>query len=157
MIKIKCMVVDKTRSPFLKDGESFYLERLRRYAQVKWIEVKPVKIKKGRSDRSILDAEAQAIERRLEQSDFRVALDRTGEAYTSEGLASWLNRMAVHEPGWTTFIIGSPLGLSKDLIGSAKKVLSLSKFTLTHEMSRLLLLEQLYRAMTILKGEKYHK
>ncbi|MBW1771353.1 MAG: 23S rRNA (pseudouridine(1915)-N(3))-methyltransferase RlmH [Deltaproteobacteria bacterium] len=129
MIKIKCMVVDKTRSPFLKDGESFYLERL----------------------------EAQAIERRLEQSDFRVALDRTGEAYTSEGLASWLNRMAVHEPGWATFIIGSPLGLSKDLIGSAKKVLSLSKLTLTHEMSRLLLLEQLYRAMTILKGEKYHK
>ena len=157
MIKIKCLVIDKTRSSFLKDGESFYLERLRRYAQVEWIEVKPVKIKKGRSDRSILAAEAQAIERRLDQSDFRVALDRTGEAYTSKGLATWLNRMAVREPGWVTFIIGSPLGLSKDITGSAKKVLALSRLTLTHEMTRLILLEQLYRAMTILKGEKYHK
>ncbi len=157
MIKIKCVVIDKTRSPFLRDGESFYLERLRRYAQVKWIEVKPVKIKKGRSEVSILAAEAKAIEHRLDGNDFRVALDRTGEAYTSEGLAKWLNRMAVREPGWVTFIVGSPLGLSKDITGSAAKVLSLSRLTLTHEMTRLILLEQLYRGMTILKGEKYHK
>ena len=157
MLKIKCMVMDKTRSPFLREGESFYLDRLRRYAQVQWIEVKPVKIKKGRSEGTILAAEAKAIESRLDRRDFRVVLDRTGEAYTSEGLAAWLNRMAVREPGWITFIIGSPLGLSKDITGSAGKVLSLSRLTLTHEMTRLVLLEQLYRGMTILKGEKYHK
>lgn len=157
MIKIKCMVIDKTRSPFLRDGESFYLERLRRYARVEWIEVKPVKVKKGRPEESILAEEAKAIEQRLDRNDFRVVLDRKGEDYTSKGLARWLNRMAVHEQGWVTFIIGSPLGLSKEIISSAGKVLSLSRLTLTHEMTRLILLEQLYRGMTILKGEKYHK
>ena len=157
MIKIKCMVIDKTRSPFLREGESFYLERLRRYAQVEWIEIKPVKIKKGRTEGSILDAEARALEQRLDKRDFRVALDRTGDSYTSKGLAAWLNTMAVRELGWITFIIGSPLGLSRDMVRSAGKVLSLSRLTLTHEMARLILLEQLYRGMTILRGEKYHK
>jgi 23S rRNA (pseudouridine1915-N3)-methyltransferase len=157
MLKIKCIVIDKTRSPFLREGEAFYLERLRHYAHVEWVEVKPVKIKKGRSEGSILDAEAKAIANRLDRTDFIVALDRAGEVFNSEGLAAWLNTMAVREPGRLTFIIGSPLGLSKGIIGSAGKALSLSRLTLTHEMTRLILLEQLYRGMTILRGEKYHR
>lgn len=157
MIKIKCTVIDRTRSSFLKEGESFYLERLRRYAQVEWVEIKPVKIKKGRSGGEILAEEARSIERRLTGTDYVIALDRTGEEVTSEELATWLNRISVHEPGWATFIIGSPLGLSREIIQRAGRVLALSRLTLTHEMTRLVLLEQLYRAMTILKGEKYHK
>ena len=157
MIKIKCMVIDKTRSSFLKEGESFYLDRLRRYAQVEWIEIKPVKIKKGRAEGEILSAEARAIERRLTETDFVIALDRTGEEVASEELAAWLNRVSTHEPGWVTFVIGSPLGLSDGIIQRARRVLALSRLTLTHEMTRLVLLEQLYRAMTILRGEKYHK
>lgn len=157
MIKIKCMVIDRTRSSFLKEGESFYLDRLRHYAQVEWIEIKPVKIKKGRSEGEILAAEAKAIERRLSGTDFVIALDRTGEEVVSEELAAWLNRVSTRQPGWATFIIGSPLGLSKGIIQNAARVLALSRLTLTHEMTRLVLLEQLYRAMTLLKGEKYHK
>jgi len=151
------VVIDKTRSPFLKEGEAFYLERLRRYAQVEWIEIKPVKIKKGRSDGEILGAEARAIGRRRRSTDVLIARDGKGEELDSNALAAWLNRVSTQEPGWATFVIGSPLGLSKEIIRSAKKVLALSRLTLTHEMTRLVLLEQLYRAMTILKGEKYHK
>lgn len=157
MLKLKVIVVDRTRSPFLKEGESFYLERLRRYAQVEWVEVKPAKIKKGRPDEEILSAEGQAIARKLAPRDYLIPLDRTGHQFDSEELAAWLDRLSTGTAGWISFIIGGPLGLSKELLARAQKTLSLSRLTLTHEMSRLLLLEQLYRAFTILRGEKYHK
>ncbi|MBW1912727.1 MAG: 23S rRNA (pseudouridine(1915)-N(3))-methyltransferase RlmH, partial [Deltaproteobacteria bacterium] len=65
MLKIRFIVVDRTRSPFLKEGESFFLKRLRRYARVEWVEVKPARVKRGRSTEEILDEEARAISRRL--------------------------------------------------------------------------------------------
>ena len=89
--------------------------------------------------------------------DYVIALDRSGKAYSSRGLATWLDDISIHVGGWVSFVIGGPLGLSPDILKRAQGVFSLSRLTLTHEMSRLVLLEQLYRAMTILKGEKYHK
>ena len=157
MLKLKIIVVDRTRSSFLKAGESFYLERLRKYVQVEWIEVKPAKIKKSRPEEEILSIEGQAIARKLAPRDYRVLLDRSGHAFDSEGLAAWLDNLSTSTGGWVSFIIGGPLGLSQELLDQAGKILSLSRLTLTHEMSRLLLLEQLYRAFTILRGERYHK
>jgi len=157
VLKLKVIVVDRTRSPFLKEGESFYLRRLRKYVQVEWVEVKPAKIKKGRPEEEILAAEGQAIARKLGPRDCLVPLDRSGHQYDSEGLAAWLDKLSTSTGGWISFIIGGPLGLSKELLDRAHKILSLSRLTLTHEMSRLLLLEQLYRAFTIMRGEKYHK
>jgi 23S rRNA (pseudouridine1915-N3)-methyltransferase len=86
-----------------------------------------------------------------------VPLDRTGHAFDSEELATWLDKLSTGTGGWVSFIIGGPLGLSQELLDQAGRILSLSRLTLTHEMSRLLLLEQLYRAFTIIRGEKYHK
>ena len=157
MLKIRIIVVDRTRSAFLREGESFYLGRLRRYVQADWEEVRPVKMVKGKRDDEILDAEEEFLSRKLSQKDYIVALDRAGEPLDSEELARWLEHLARRAPGGVCFIIGGPLGLSRTLLNRAQKVLSLSRLTLTHEMSRLLLLEQLYRAMTILRGEKYHK
>ena len=157
MLKIRIIVVDRTRSAFLREGESFYLGRLRRYVQADWEEVRPVKMVKGKRDDEILDAEEELLSRKLSQKDYIVALDRAGEPLDSEELARWLEHLARRAPGGVCFIIGGPLGLSRTLLNRAQKVLSLSRLTLTHEMSRLLLLEQLYRAMTILRGEKYHK
>ncbi|UCB47591.1 MAG: 23S rRNA (pseudouridine(1915)-N(3))-methyltransferase RlmH [Deltaproteobacteria bacterium] len=157
MLKLRIIVVDRTRSSFLKEGESFYLERLRRYVQVEWVEVKPAKIRKGRPEQEILGTEGEAIARKVAPRDYLVPLDRTGEQFDSEALAAWLESLSNRRGGWVSFIIGGPLGLSKELLDRANKILSLSRLTLTHEMSRLLLLEQLYRAFTILRGEKYHK
>ncbi|MGD8227274.1 MAG: 23S rRNA (pseudouridine(1915)-N(3))-methyltransferase RlmH [Desulfobacteraceae bacterium] len=157
MLKLKIIVVDRTRSSFLKAGESFYLERLRKYVQAEWIEVKPAKIKKGRPEEEILSLEGQGIARRLGPRDYTVPLDRTGHAFDSEELATWLDKLSTGTGGWVSFIIGGPLGLSQELLDQAGRILSLSRLTLTHEMSRLLLLEQLYRAFTIIRGEKYHK
>jgi 23S rRNA (pseudouridine1915-N3)-methyltransferase len=157
MLKIRIIVVDRTRSAFLRDGEAFYLARLQKYAQVQWVETKPARISKGRPDPEILKEEVQRIQKRLFPGDRVVALDRSGRQCSSERFAAWMDSLSSRGIGVVSFIIGGPLGLSRDMLEQADEVLSLSKFTLTHEMSRLILLEQLYRAFTILRGEKYHK
>jgi len=157
MLKIRFIVVDRTKSPFLKEGESFFLKRLRRYARVEWIEVKPARIKRGRPTEEILGEEARAISRRLTPRDYLVAMDRNGRQYDSKGLAEWLNGLSTSNSGWVSFVIGGPLGLSREILDRSDHVLALSKLTLTHEMCRLFLAEQIYRAFTIMAGEKYHK
>ena len=157
MPRIRIIVVDRTRASFLKEGESFYLKRLQRYAQVEWLEVKPASIRKGRPTDEILNAEGAAIIRRVGARDHLVCLDRLGESCDSEGFAHWLGERSDQGERRVSFVIGGPLGLSKTVLDRGNKVLSLSRLTMTHEMSRLLLLEQLYRAFTILRGEKYHK
>ena len=117
----------------------------------------PSPANKGRAEGEILSLEGNAFRRRLASEDYLVALDRSGKQYRSEGFARWLDQLSGQARGRICFVIGGPLGLSKDLIDRADHVLSLSRMTFTHEMSRLILLEQIYRAMTILRGEKYHK
>jgi 23S rRNA (pseudouridine1915-N3)-methyltransferase len=112
---------------------------------------------KGRPEEEILRLEGQALIRKRGPKDYLVALDRTGRQYGSEEFAGRLEKTALKATGGITFMIGGPLGLSKEAMAEADEILSLSKFTLTHEMSRVLVLEQIYRAFTILKGEKYHK
>ena len=124
---------------------------------MEWIEVKPAKIKKGRSDKEILATESRSIDQKLAPRDYLVPLHSTGHPFSSEELAGWLDGLSARTGGWITFVIGGPLGLSQDLLDRGQKILSLSPLTLTHEMARLVLLEQLYRAFTILRGEKYHK
>ena len=156
MLKIKIIVVDRTRSAFLKQGETFYLKRLERYAKTEWVEVKPAGIKKGRPTFGILDAEGVSIAKNLVSRDYIIALDRSGKAYDSEELALHIEKLSLTHDR-LTFVVGGPLGLSKTILDRSHEIFSLSRLTLTHEMSRLLLLEQLYRAFTIIKGEKYHK
>lgn len=156
MLKIKIIVIDRTRSPFLKQGESFYLDRLRRYAHTEWVEVKPAKIRKGRPAREVLAAEGDSIAKRFLPGDYITCLDRSGKACGSEGFAAWIEELSLTR-NRLAFIIGGPLGLSKEILDKSHETFSLSQLTLTHEMSRLLLLEQLYRAFTIIKNEKYHK
>ncbi len=133
------------------------MKRLQSYAQVEWIEVKPVRMTKGRPEEEILHLEGQALIRKRGPKDYLVALDRTGRQYGSEEFAGRLEKVALNAGGGITFMIGGPLGLSGDVLAESDEILSLSRFTFTHEMSRVLLLEQIYRAFTILKGEKYHK
>jgi len=156
MLKIRIIVVGRTRSPFIREGELFYLDRLRRYAHTEWEEVKPASIKKGRSDKIILAAESDSIARRILPRDYVIVLDRSGKAYESRELAESVQDLSLSN-NRLSFIIGGPLGLSEKILQRAQATLSLSRMTFTHEMSRLIFLEQLYRAFTIIRGEKYHK
>jgi len=156
MPKIRIIVVGSTKASFLKEGESLYLKRLRGYTPIEWIEVKPKKITKGTHKEKLLASEGLSITKKFHTRDHIIVLDVSGREYSSEALSSRIERLS-----WKgdplCFVIGGPLGISKEVLRKANETLSLSKLTLTHEMSRLLLLEQLYRAFTIIKGEKYHK
>jgi 23S rRNA (pseudouridine1915-N3)-methyltransferase len=157
LLRFRVLVVGRTRVPFLSEGESFYLERLRRYVKTDWVEVKAGRTTKGRPEEEVIREESLALSKRLRPGDFQVALDRTGTQHDSEGLARWLQGLARRAAGPVCFLTGGPLGMSREAIREADAVLSLSRLTLTHEMVRLVLLEQLYRACTIMAGEKYHK
>jgi 23S rRNA (pseudouridine1915-N3)-methyltransferase len=157
MLKIRFIVVDRTRASFLKEGEGIYLERLRRYTQIEWIEVKSAVIRKGRTEKDIRKIEGREIAKRLKPGDYVIALDPSGRQYNSEKFAGWLEKLSINVRGWVSFIIGGPIGLSSEISDRANSVLSLSKLTLTHEMCRIFLLEQVYRAFTIMEGGKYHK
>jgi 23S rRNA (pseudouridine1915-N3)-methyltransferase len=156
MSKIRIIVVGNTKASFLKEGESLYLKRLRGYTPIEWIEVKPKRITKGTHKEKLLASEGLSITKKFHTRDHIIVLDVSGREYSSEALSSRIERLS-----WKgdplCFVIGGPLGISKEILRKADETLSLSKLTLTHEMSRILLLEQLYRAFTIIKGEKYHK
>jgi 23S rRNA (pseudouridine1915-N3)-methyltransferase len=119
--------------------------------------VKPAGIKKGIPDEEILGLEGNRILQAVKEGDALACLDRSGHLYDSEGLADWLHGLSLRLRGWLCLAIGGPLGIDRRVLEKSDNVLSLSRLTFTHEMSRLILLEQIYRALTILRGEKYHK
>ena len=157
MLKINFIVVDRTKASYLRKGEEEYLKRLRRFARYRYTEIKPEKAVKGIPDHEIMDKEGERILSKLEKSDYLIALDKSGKQYSSINLASWLKKLSLDVRGSVCFAIGGPVGLSEEVLKNADSVLSLSKMTMTHEMCRLLLLEQVYRAFTIIEGHKYHK
>ena len=156
-MKIKIITVGKTKEKFLQFGEKEFQQRLARYCQIEWITVKEEKIIAGKSDQQIKANEAERILEKIAPKSWKVALDRTGKPMSSEDLAAWLQKKMNEGTSEFEFIIGGALGLDPIILNSVNQVLSLSQMTFTHEMSRLILLEQLYRAFTILRGEKYHK
>jgi 23S rRNA (pseudouridine1915-N3)-methyltransferase len=108
-------------------------------------------------DADIRAAEAERIMKRVPATAELVALTRGGTAWDSVELARELESRAVHGTGDVAFVIGGALGLGEEVLRSARLRLRLSDFTLPHDLARLVLLEQLYRAGTIVRGEPYHK
>lgn len=157
MMKINIILVGKTKEKFLQMGEQKFQQRLARYCKLQLIPVKEEKIVASKSDQHIKSIEGERILTKLSSKNWIVALDSSGEQMTSENLAEFLQKKMNDGYSDLEFVIGGALGLSPVILKSANQVLSLSQMTFTHELSRLILLEQLYRAFTILKGEKYHK
>ena len=119
-------------------------------------ELKEVKLGKKGDSRKIIEQEGEQLLARVPQGAYTVALDEKGKLFSSEELAELLNRHMLNSTPELTFVIGGPYGLSKSVKEKADLKMSLSPMTLTHQMARLLLLEQIYRGMTILRNEPYH-
>lgn len=157
MLKIRLILVDKTREKYFQQAEQEFLKRIRRYANIEVVIVKGEKLTGNKTDTQIVNAETERIQEKFTRNEFRIALDKRGEQLSSEGLAEFIAESMTRGISQLCFVIGGPLGLSKELLRMCEKTLSFSKMTFTHEISRLLLLEQIYRAFTILNHEKYHK
>lgn len=133
-----------------------YAGRIRKYGhRVSIVEIKDEP--GGGQPARILAGEAGRLRSRIPRSAYSIALDVSGETFSSNVLAEKLGDLMMQGSNEVVFLIGGPLGLDRDLVARCCRVFSLSSLTFTHEMTRLILLEQLYRANTILRGEPYHK
>lgn len=154
-MKFEILLLGKTKDSFLAEGIDEYAKRLGYYADAN---LKIIKVKKVQgSDKTIKEKEADLLLANMEPSTYPIALDSRGRQLSSTGLAKELEHLECAGIRHATFIIGGPLGLAPRILERAKLKLSLSKMTFTHDMVRLFLLEQLYRAYTIKNGGKYHK
>ncbi len=138
-------------------AEVEYSKRIKRYAQLEHVFVKDASFESIRNAKKVMDLEANSISAKIRQNEFTVALDRKGKQMSSRGFAEFLRAKMLHGTSKIVFVVGGPLGLSEEFLKKVDSTLSLSQMTLPHELSKVILLEQIYRAFSILKGEKYHK
>ena len=152
---ITVVAVGKLRESHWRSAQEDYCKRLRRYTTFALHEVKDV-AGRGTPDRAAKQKEGEALLKAAKSASRKIALTAAGRQMSSPRLAEYLQRQ-VQLYGRVAFLIGGPLGLSEDVLAECDEQLSLSPLTFPHEMARVILLEQLYRACTILNGEKYHK
>ena len=153
--QIELIVVGKMRTKHWLTAQNDYLKRLQRYGNVELREVKDV-VGRGVPDAVGIEREGEQLLNASQNAQRLILLTPTGKLLSSEGFARFLHNRVMNY-GNLAFLIGGPIGFSETVTNTAHDQISLSPLTFTHEMARVLLLEQLYRACTILNGEKYHK
>ena len=156
IMKIRLLIVGKIENAHADALAELYLKRIKHYIPITVEVIKPEKIKKL-SDSQVMDREGEKIINRLFKSDYNVIMDKEGKQFSSMEFSHLFNRLAGQSTKQITFVIGGPLGLADSVKRRADHVLSFSKMTYPHELAAVLLLEQIYRAQSILRGEKYHK
>ena len=144
-MKLRILAVGRVKERFTQDWINEYLKRLTKYCRLEIVELK--------ESNKIL--EGKNILKSIKDDEYVVALERVGELWKSEDLAEWLKKQFMERN--ICFVVGGPDGLSPEVLSKAHLHLSLSNMTFTHQMARVLLLEQIYRAFTIIRNEQYHK
>lgn len=155
-MKIEFWVIGKTNEQYLEEGIAIYLQRLRHYVPFEMIVISDVKNAGKLSGEELKIKESEIVLNRLKKEDFLILLDERGKMQTSEEFARFLEQKLQLSSKKLVFLVGGAYGFSKALYERADAQLSLSKMTFSHQMVRLFFVEQLYRAMTILKNEPYH-
>ena len=152
-MKLRLLWVGKTRAGWLRDGIDEYAGRLRRYVPLEIVEVKE---EKGLAPGEQRLREGERLARAIPPTAQLILLDERGEEPTSPELAAFIGKSRDSGVPELAFVIGGAYGFSDELRSRAHRLLALSRLTLTHEMARVVLLEQLYRGFTILNNEPYH-
>lgn len=150
---IKIITVGSIKEKYLKEAIDEYLKRLRKYTNIEIIEVKDEGLVE--EQKSIL-LEGEKISKHISPKDYLITLEIEGKEFTSLEFAEKLNQIQIENSN-IVFVIGGSYGLSKEIKQKAKQHLSFSKMTFPHQLFRVLLLEQIYRAFKILNNESYHK
>jgi 23S rRNA (pseudouridine1915-N3)-methyltransferase len=151
-MKLRLIWAGKTRNPALSQLSEDYLARIRRFLPLELVELKETRT---RNDAHRIEEEGRRILDRLANTDYVVALDETGETRTSERMARLIGTRMDRGDRDLTFVVGGPAGLSEDLRRRSDLRLSLSTLTFSHDLARVVLLEQIYRSLTILRNLPY--
>jgi 23S rRNA (pseudouridine1915-N3)-methyltransferase len=141
MYKLKIFSIGKTKEPWLIEAIEEYTKRLRPILSIEWV----------------LSKDERQLKESLDKESSYIALDSKGESYNSEAFSQWLIVAFQKENSRLNIVIGGATGFSEDILIGARTKISLSKLTFTHQLTRLVLLEQIYRAFEIEKGSQYHK
>ncbi|MCR4788380.1 MAG: 23S rRNA (pseudouridine(1915)-N(3))-methyltransferase RlmH [Lachnospiraceae bacterium] len=159
-MNIKIISVGKIKESFYRDAVSEYIKRLSRYCKTSVVEVDDEKTPDNASDHQvelILDKEGERIAKYIGEDDHVIALAIEGEMFDSVSFAKNIDRLGISGKSNIVFVIGGSLGLSEGIKRRADRLLSFSKMTFPHQLMRVILLEQIYRAYRIINNEPYHK
>ena len=158
-MNINIVAAGKIKERYLAERIAEFMKRLRPYAQVHILEISEEKMKENPSPaekEKILSQEGERLLRQVPDGSYLIVLDVYGKESSSEELAARIDALGLQGQSNITFLIGGAFGLSREVRAAAKERLSFSRMTFTHQMVRLLLVEQIYRAFKINRGEKYH-
>ena len=155
-MKVQLIAIGKMNDAPLVQSVEKYVKRLAHYVPFQFVTIPDVKTTKSMTEQRQKEAEGGAILAAVDARDFVILLDERGKEFTSREFAAYIDKRTLSLPGNLVFVIGGPYGFSQEVYDRANDKISLSRMTLTHEMVRLFFVEQLYRAMTILRGEPYH-
>lgn len=155
-MEILLVTVGKTTRQYVKDGIEDFATRLKHYIPFTIVSIPDIKSSKALSEPIQKEKEGDLILGSLNSSDYVVVLDEHGREYTSVEFASFIRKIMLSGRKRLVFVVGGPYGFSDKVYDRADSKISLSKMTFTHEMVRMFFTEQVYRAMTILRGEPYH-
>lgn len=154
-MKVELWAIGKTSEAYLETGIAIFEKRLKNYLPFALHILPDVKLKT--TDGKLLSKEeGKMVLSKLNPDDYLVLLDERGQQFSSVELSHWMERRLSQSQRKMIFLIGGAFGFSPDLYARAQESLSLSKMTFSHQMIRLFFVEQLYRAMTIIRNEPYH-
>jgi len=155
-MRITLLQIDKTQDKYLTEGIEIYTKRLRNYATVELMTISVPKTVRLRTFNEQKMEEAKLIFGQITTDDFLILLDDKGKEYSSIDFSKFIAQKQNASTKRLVFLIGGPFGFDQSIYERSNFKISFSKMTFSHQMIRLFFLEQLYRAYTILKGEKYH-
>lgn len=155
-MKITFLFTGKTENGWIKEGFEQYFGRLRHYADVTLTEIAPPKNAAKMDPAAQNKAEGELQLARIADGDRLILLDERGKEFSSVELAGWMQKQQSSGAKRLVFLIGGPYGFSEKIYQRADAQVSLSRLTFSHQMVRVVLAEQVYRAFTIIRGEKYH-
>ncbi|MFC2160672.1 23S rRNA (pseudouridine(1915)-N(3))-methyltransferase RlmH [Acidobacteriota bacterium] len=155
-MKLKILWPGRTRNGDIKIIQDDFLKKIRRLSKCDLIETKEARGIDEKDEKKIMEIEAQGLEKYF-GNDYILCLSDKGKEMSSEKFAKFLEKRTSHSARTSTFVVGGFLGLDNRIIQKADFLLSLSKMTFSHELIRLILLEQIYRSLTIMKGQHYAK
>ncbi|HMM18412.1 MAG: 23S rRNA (pseudouridine(1915)-N(3))-methyltransferase RlmH [Petrimonas sp.] len=155
-MKVVLLSLGKTDEDFYAQAMEIFRKRLSHYLPFDMEFVPDVKNTKNLSEKEQKNLEGEALLNRIQQGDYVVLLDDKGNQYSSVEFSRFIEKKLYSVPKRLVFVVGGPYGFPDEVYRRANEKLSLSRMTFTHQMVRLVFVEQLYRAMTILNGEPYH-
>ena len=155
-MKIQLVSVGKNHEAYIKEGVEDFTKRISKYYPVEWLIIAPPKNAGTLPEKEFKKEEGESILQFLKKEDYLVALDERGKQLSSEGLAQFIQARANESIKNLVFLIGGAFGMDEMVLKRCNYKWSLSQLTFPHQLVRLILAEQLYRACSILRNEKYH-